>query len=299
MNLEQLEAINAVVEKGSFRAAAEHLHRSQPALSATIKNLEEEFDILLFDRTEYRPKLTEAGAAFLHVARVTLDAAHYAARVAFELGRNKAETKLHVSVDPLISIKIIETLAHTCAQSILPVNLVMDKSILKSCYQDLLDGKIDLAFAPYSHAVEKIEKITLETVTLVGAISKKLLREENHASASLLSKCPQILVYDKRFDEPPDELLPNPHYKYPGHKIFVPDHFTKLRLIQGGIGWGRISRMELEKSEFLVPIDNSLCEIITLELCILRAKQRPIGPIAQTIWKAFQEQNYFHPLKVN
>ena len=51
MTLDQLEAVHAIVERGSFRAAAEQLHRSQPALSASVKNLEDEFGIRIFDRT--------------------------------------------------------------------------------------------------------------------------------------------------------------------------------------------------------------------------------------------------------
>ncbi|MBC7386908.1 MAG: LysR family transcriptional regulator [Cryobacterium sp.] len=82
MNLDQLEAIDLIAQLGSFRAAAAKLKRSQPALSAAIKNLEAEFGILIFDRSAYRPKLTEAGAIFLSAARTTLNAAKQASRIA-------------------------------------------------------------------------------------------------------------------------------------------------------------------------------------------------------------------------
>ena len=52
---------------------------------------------------DYRPKLTEAGAAFVAVAKKTLESARYAARVGAELGKNKIEAKLHLPVDPLVS----------------------------------------------------------------------------------------------------------------------------------------------------------------------------------------------------
>ena len=45
MTLDQLEVIHAIVEHGSFRAAANALHKSQPALSASVKTLEAEFDL--------------------------------------------------------------------------------------------------------------------------------------------------------------------------------------------------------------------------------------------------------------
>ncbi|RYZ97691.1 MAG: LysR family transcriptional regulator [Proteobacteria bacterium] len=289
MNLEQLEAVIGVVEHGSFRAAAEQLNRSQPALSAAIKNLEEEFSVLIFDRSSYRPSLTEAGAAFLSVARSTLQAAQYATRVGIELGRKKAETQLTISVDPLISTEVIEIIAQECSRPVLPVNLIMDKSILKGSYQSLLKGKVDLALATRPNS-EELESIHLESVTLVGAVSRRLLQEKRRATETFLKTHTQIWFYDKRFDEDPDELLPDPIHASAGHKIFVADHFTKLRLIEGGVGWGRISKNELEANPELVMIDKSLCAPLTLDLCLIRPRRRPIGPIAREIWKTFQKR---------
>lgn len=51
-----------VAESGSFSAAARKLYLSQPALSKQISQLERELHVQLFDRSGYRPVLTEAGA---------------------------------------------------------------------------------------------------------------------------------------------------------------------------------------------------------------------------------------------
>lgn len=50
-----------VVEEGSFSAAAKKLFMSQSAVSQQITRLEDELGVQLFDRTAYRPKITEAG----------------------------------------------------------------------------------------------------------------------------------------------------------------------------------------------------------------------------------------------
>jgi DNA-binding transcriptional LysR family regulator len=288
MNLDQLEAICAVVDTGSFRSAAQKLHRSQPALSASIKNLEQEFDLLIFDRSEYRPKLTPAGAAFLSVSRLALESAQYASRVAKELGNQAAETQLCVSIDALISLEIVELLTEECSRPLIPVNLVIEKTILKGSYEPLLSGKLQLAFAACSGNIPKLEKIPLEKVTLIGAISRRLLQEKRKPSESFLRKNPQIITYDKQFDEEPDEMLGGARADSVGHKIFAPDHFTKLRLIEGGLGWGRISTAEFKQIPDLVQIDSDLCEHVHLELCLLRAKHLPIGPVARRIWSVFE-----------
>lgn len=61
MTLEQLIVLKAVVQSGSFKAAAEVLHKTQPALSVSIKKLEEELGFELFRRDLYRPILTVQG----------------------------------------------------------------------------------------------------------------------------------------------------------------------------------------------------------------------------------------------
>ena len=61
MELFQLEAFLAVVREGSFSAAAKALYRTQPAISQTIKKLEDEIGRPLFDRSSRRGLLTDAG----------------------------------------------------------------------------------------------------------------------------------------------------------------------------------------------------------------------------------------------
>jgi DNA-binding transcriptional LysR family regulator len=65
MDLNQLRMFVAVAEVGNLTKAAERLGISQPAASAQIKQLEEKFEIELFERRSSGLKLTRAGAALL------------------------------------------------------------------------------------------------------------------------------------------------------------------------------------------------------------------------------------------
>jgi DNA-binding transcriptional LysR family regulator len=65
MELYQLRTFAAIAELGSLTQAAERLHLSQPAASAQIKLLEEEFGVALFDRRPSGLSLTRAGASLL------------------------------------------------------------------------------------------------------------------------------------------------------------------------------------------------------------------------------------------
>src|SRR5690242_4520553 len=64
MTLDQLLAFQAVASLGSFSAAAAQLHKSQPAVSKLVQNLETELGLTLFDRSAYRATLSNAGKLF-------------------------------------------------------------------------------------------------------------------------------------------------------------------------------------------------------------------------------------------
>ena len=48
IGFEEIEAINAIMEEGSFRAAAEKLHKAQSSVCYAIKVLEKELGIEIF-----------------------------------------------------------------------------------------------------------------------------------------------------------------------------------------------------------------------------------------------------------
>lgn len=70
MNLSQLETLTTISKTMSFRKAGELLNLTQPAVSAQIKSLEDEFKTVLIDRNQ-PVTLTDSGQVFLeHAARI-------------------------------------------------------------------------------------------------------------------------------------------------------------------------------------------------------------------------------------
>ncbi|MFO1305489.1 MAG: LysR family transcriptional regulator [Burkholderiales bacterium] len=72
-DLGDLRAFVAVAELSSFRAAAETIHLSQPALSRRIDKLEEALGVRLFDRDTRNVELTAVGRDFARKARALMD----------------------------------------------------------------------------------------------------------------------------------------------------------------------------------------------------------------------------------
>lgn len=82
MELRQLRHFVALAEHRNFSRAAEQLHIAQPALSISIRNLEREIGVRLFERGPRHVTLTDAGVQALSSARGALSQAEEVARVA-------------------------------------------------------------------------------------------------------------------------------------------------------------------------------------------------------------------------
>src|ERR1700691_2676283 len=65
MRIEQLEYVAAVARLGSYRKAAESLHISQPALSASVRSLERELGVDLLERGRHGARLSRSGRDLL------------------------------------------------------------------------------------------------------------------------------------------------------------------------------------------------------------------------------------------
>lgn len=73
MRYVQLRAFHYVAICGGFSRAAEELFLTQPAISDQVRKLEQEYDILLFNRHKRQVTLTEAGARLLEISQRLFD----------------------------------------------------------------------------------------------------------------------------------------------------------------------------------------------------------------------------------
>lgn len=69
MNFQKLKYAVVAADSGSFREAARRLYMAQSSLSTAIKELEEEYQVQIFERTKRGIFITEEGSEFLSYAR--------------------------------------------------------------------------------------------------------------------------------------------------------------------------------------------------------------------------------------
>ena len=73
MTLQQLKYVVTVAEKGTLSDAAKELFISQPALTKAIRELEDEMNISIFNRTNKGVIVSHEGDRFLGYARQVLE----------------------------------------------------------------------------------------------------------------------------------------------------------------------------------------------------------------------------------
>ena len=144
LTLDALQALDAIERKGSFAAAATELHRVPSALTYTVQKLEQDLDLLLFDRRGHRARLTPAGQELLHEGRHLLRAAgELECRV--KRVATGWETELRIVLDVVIPAPQLFPLiaAFYAAESGTRIRLAYE--VLAGTWDALVSGRADLA----------------------------------------------------------------------------------------------------------------------------------------------------------
>lgn len=106
ISLDALEVIDAIARKGSFAAAAESLYRVPSAITYTVRTLEQDLGVPIFNRSGHRATLTEAGEELLREGRHLLRAA---GELELRVKRvaTGVETDLGIALSDLLSLEAI------------------------------------------------------------------------------------------------------------------------------------------------------------------------------------------------
>jgi DNA-binding transcriptional LysR family regulator len=146
MELRHLRYFVVLAEELHFSRAAQRLGISQPPLSQQIRALELSLNARLFERTNRRVELTEAGRALLVEARATLDQAERAANIVGQAQRGEiGELKIGFAPSaPLIAPFTATILAFRKAAP--GVRLVLNEQVTTQQIDALLERRLHVGF---------------------------------------------------------------------------------------------------------------------------------------------------------
>lgn len=152
LSLESLEIVDAIDRRGSFAGAAAELGRVPSALTYAVRKLEDDLDVLLFDRSGHRARLTPAGRTLLDEGRHLLRAADDLERRVKRLASGW-EVELRIAVDALIDFSRIAPLIERFLASdptASATRLRFESEVLGGTWDALATGRVDLAIGASS-----------------------------------------------------------------------------------------------------------------------------------------------------
>jgi DNA-binding transcriptional LysR family regulator len=191
MELRQLTTFVAVAEERSFTRAGERLGTAQSAVSATIRRLEADLEIALFERTTHRVTLSDAGAALLPEARRTLAAAA-AARDAVDRVRGGLGGTITLGTMQAQAMRAVSAASVVAAfrQRHPGVRVLLRQSGSADLADMVADGRVDLAFVslPAAPTGVTLTPLAAEPIRLVCPVGHRLAARTRVELAELVDE---------------------------------------------------------------------------------------------------------------
>ncbi len=166
LHLRQLKAFLGVAETRNFTRTAQKLHMSQAALSSAIRELENQLDCNLFERTTRNVELTEAGCQFLQTATQVVQELEWSALQLKEIHRNRT-TKLRVGFTPTLAAHAFPEMLDAFKQSHPQVEVDVIDEAPKRLQELVESGGIDAAFGAFFQKASGIDQLPVSPSTLV------------------------------------------------------------------------------------------------------------------------------------
>lgn len=147
MKLHHLRNVVAVVERGSLRAGARHLGLAQPAVSRSIKELEQELGLVLFERNKFGMTLTRAGEVFVRRAK---GIQAELARTLEEMEHLKGEDRgtITVGCSSATLIAMVPTIVNRFHVKYPNIRIKLLEGSLPMLETQIRDGLVDLYYGP-------------------------------------------------------------------------------------------------------------------------------------------------------
>ncbi|MGB6150083.1 MAG: transcriptional regulator CynR [Mycolicibacter algericus] len=165
MELRHLKYLLAVADHQNFTRAAEALHVSQPTLSQQIKQLEHSLGVELFDRSGRTVRLTDAGAAYVHHARLAMRDLQAGERAVHDV-RDLSRGHLRIAVTPTFTAYLVGVLVHSFRVAHPGIRVTVLETNQDQIEADLLADRLDLGIGFDGQHAAGIEARTLFTETL-------------------------------------------------------------------------------------------------------------------------------------
>jgi DNA-binding transcriptional LysR family regulator len=237
ITLRQIRSFQLVAEFGSFTRAAERLKVAQPALSLSIRELERELNLRLFDRTTRRVELTAAGHEFLQSADKLLSDLERAVRNVQELSERK-RGRVVIAAPPLLAAMIVPSAIaeYTAAHPGIDVGLLDGRNAF--ILEKLRSGEADFAIGTFDDREDGLRRQVLarDALTLFCTSQSRLTKFTRVRWRDLREEKLVMLTRDSSIRAMVDRTLLQAGFEGGVPPYEVTQITTALMLVEAGLG---------------------------------------------------------------
>ena len=237
ITLEALHILDAIDRRGSFAAAANELNRAPSSLSYQIQKLEQDLDIMIFDRSGHKANFTDAGKLILDRGRAILSATEKLVHDATVLA-NGWELDITLAFDGLIPISNFFPLVDALG-NVSKTRIRLQEEILAGCWESLASDRADLLVCPRIETLPqdvKAETLGHMTAVWVAATDHYVHKRSGAFDEEARQKYRVIAIADTARDQP--AMSVNILQKQP--RLTVTNLNAKCQALVDGLGIGTL-----------------------------------------------------------
>lgn len=196
MTITQLQYVLAVAEHKNFTLAAEKSFVTQPTLSMQVQKLEDELDVLIFDRSKKPITITEVGKKIVAQAKnIVAEADRIKDIVDQDKGFIGGDYTL--GIIPTVMPTLLPMFLNTFIKKYPKVNLIIKEQSTNTLIKNILDGHLDAGIAATPLEIEFIKERPLYYEPFVGYVPENhRLGGEKELSTSHLDVSDILLLQD-------------------------------------------------------------------------------------------------------
>jgi len=172
MTLTELRYIIAVAREKHFGRAAEACFVSQPTLSVSIKKLESELGVIIFERGGSEITLTPIGENIVQQAQRVLDAANQVKEIA-DQGRDPLRGALRLGVIYTIGPYLLPRIIKSMIERYPAMPLILQENFTVRLVEMMRTGEIDVAILADPFDTTGLDTLPLYDEDFVVAVPKK------------------------------------------------------------------------------------------------------------------------------
>ncbi|SCZ01903.1 transcriptional regulator, LysR family [Paenibacillus polysaccharolyticus] len=168
MNFHQLHIFYTVAEKGSFSAAAQALHMTQPAVTMQIQSLEDYFGTKLLHRSTKKIELSEAGRTLLPHAKRSVELVRQTDE-AMSAFTQKLQGRLQLGASLTIGEYVLPRMLGPFAKQYPDISIVMKVMNTTQIMDEILKHQLNFGLieAPVNHPDMIVEPVMQDELKLI------------------------------------------------------------------------------------------------------------------------------------